>query len=190
MNFEKFTLKAQEALNNAVNLTREYNHQSILPEHLILSLIDDPRGIGREVFIKVALDILELSGKIKEFLSSTPKVYGDSQNVMASQRLNSILNYSKKYMQDFGDEYISSEHLVLSLAKERNSLLLNYLNKRGVSIEDLIRIIKQIRGAQKADSQAAEESYQALDKYGKDLTDLAKKGKLDPVIGRDEEIRR
>ncbi|MCK4918045.1 MAG: ATP-dependent chaperone ClpB [Candidatus Omnitrophica bacterium] len=190
MNFEKFTLKAQEALNNAVNLTREYNHQSILPEHLILSLIDDPRGIGREVFIKVALDILELSGKIKEFLSSTPKVYGDSQNVMASQRLNSILNYSKKYMQDFGDEYISSEHLVLSLAKERNSLLLNYLNKRGVSIEDLIRIIKQIRGAQKADSQAAEESYQALDKYGKDLINLAKKGKLDPVIGRDEEIRR
>jgi len=190
MNFEKFTLKAQEALNNAVNLTREYNHQSILPEHLILSLIDDPRGIGREVFIKVALDILELSGKIKEFLSSMPKVYGDSQNVMASQRLNSILNYSKKYMQDFGDEYISSEHLVLSLAKERNSLLLNYLNKRGVSIEDLIRIIKQIRGAQKADSQAAEESYQALDKYGKDLINLAKKGKLDPVIGRDEEIRR
>ena len=190
MNFEKFTLKAQEALNNAVNLTREYNHQSILPEHLLLSLIDDPRGIGREIFIKVALDISELSGKIKEFLSSTPKVYGDFQNVMASQRLNSVLNYSKKYMQDFGDEYISSEHLVLSLAKERNSLLLNYLNKRGVSIEDLIRIIKQIRGAQKADSQAAEESYQALDKYGKDLINLAKKGKLDPVIGRDEEIRR
>ncbi|MCK5491975.1 MAG: AAA family ATPase, partial [Candidatus Omnitrophica bacterium] len=190
MNFEKFTLKAQEALNNAVNLTREYNHQSILPEHLLLSLIDDPRGIGREIFIKVALDISELSGKIKEFLSSTPKVYGDFQNVMASQRLNSVLNYSKKYMQDFGDEYISSEHLVLSLAKERNSLLLNYINKQGVSIEDLLRIIKQIRGAQKANSQAAEESYQALDKYGKDLTDLAKKGKLDPVIGRDEEIRR
>jgi len=190
MNLDKITLKAQEAITNSINLAKKYQHQAILPEHLLLALIDDPRGIAREIFIKLAINLDDLTNQLKSNLSSMPKVYAETKEIYASGRLNEILNSAKRYMADFGDEYISSEFLLLAIAGERNSFLYNYLKKQNIFAEDILRIIKEIRGAQKADSEAAERTYQALEKFGRDLTDLAKKGKLDPVIGRDEEIRR
>jgi len=190
MNLDKITLKAQEAITNSISLAKKYQHQAILPEHLLLALIDDPRGIAREIFIKLAINLDDLTNQLKSNLSSMPKVYAETKEIYASGRLNEILNSTKRYMADFGDEYISSEFLLLAIAGERNSFLYNYLKKQNIFAEDILRIIKEIRGAQKADSEAAERTYQALEKFGRDLTDLAKKGKLDPVIGRDEEIRR
>jgi len=190
MNLDKITLKAQEAITNSISLAKKYQHQAILPEHLLLALIDDPRGIAREIFIKLAINLDDLTNQLKSNLSSMPKVYAETKEIYASGRLNEILNSAKRYMADFGDEYISSELLLLAIAGERNSFLYNYLKKQNIFAEDILRIIKEIRGAQKADSEAAEGTYQALEKFGRDLTDLAKKGKLDPVIGRDEEIRR
>jgi ATP-dependent Clp protease ATP-binding subunit ClpB len=190
MNLEKFTLKAQEAITKTVSLVRELRHQAILPEHLLSALLDERGGIAVEAFARLGINVNELKGKLQEFLSSQPKVYGQAKEAYASGRFADTLNYAKGYANEFGDEYVSSEHLLLATAKERNSLLESYLSKQGIYIEDILRIVKELRGGHKADSAAAEETYRALEKFGRDLTELAKKGKLDPVIGRDEEVRR
>ena len=190
MNLDKFTLKAQEAMAKAVNFAKEYHHQALLPEHILLSLIDDPRGVAREVLIQLAVDMADLTSKLKEQIFSVPKVYTETKEIYGSPRVGDILNYAHKYVKDFNDEYVSSEHILLAIATEKNAFSRDYLKKQGISVEDILRVVNEVRGAQKADSQTAESTYKALDKYGRDLVELAKKGKLDPVIGRDEEIRR
>jgi len=190
MNLDKFTLKTQETVVNALNRASDYHHQELLPEHVLLAMLDDPRSIAREVFLRISLDIDDLSGKLRQYLEKVPKVYGATFQARAGRRGMELFNAAQKYMKDFNDEYISSEHLLLALARDKNGFLFDYLKRQGIYIEDLMRIVKEIRGAHKADSQSAESTYQPLEKFTRDLTALAKKGKLDPVIGRDEEIRR
>ncbi|MCK9614160.1 MAG: ATP-dependent chaperone ClpB [Candidatus Omnitrophica bacterium] len=191
MNLDKFTLKAQEAITNAINLAKGYGHQSILPEHVLYSLLGEPEGICAQIFLRLAIDVNDLNSKVKEFLISQPKVYTKTaKDVYASQRIAGILNYAESYSRDFGDEYVSSETLLLGISREKNTLLSNYLNKQGISLDDILHIIKELRAGMTAQSPSAEETYRALEKFGRDLTELVKKGKLDPVIGRDEEIRR
>ena len=189
MNFENFTLKAQEAINNSLALASQFKHQSLLPEHILYSLIEDPEGIIRDIFLNFGMDVNNLMGRLKEFLESQPKVYG-TQGIYASQRLTEVINNAKDYAQRLGDTYVSSEHLLLGIAKEREGFLFKYLTQQGYTLEDLIKEVRNIRGTQRADSQSAESMYKALEKFGRDLTTLAQRGKLDPVIGRDEEIRR
>ena len=191
MNLDKFTLKAQEAITNSISLAKSYGHQSILPEHVLYSLITEPEGIAMQIFLRLAVDLNDLNAKIKEFLISQPKVYAKAaKDVYISQRVVEVINSAENYSKDFGDEYVSSETLILGIAKERNTFLYAYLNKQGIGVDDILRIIKELRSGRTAESPSAEETYRALEKFGRDLTDLAKKGKLDPVIGRDEEIRR
>jgi len=190
MNLENFTLKAQEAITRAVALAKEYRQQMLLPEHLLTALLEDTQGISSEIFSKMAIDTRDMNGKTREFLKNQPKVYGQNKDVQASSRFVDILNDAKRYAQEFSDEYVSSEHLLLAIAKERNGLLYMNLNKQGIAFDDLLRVVKETRSGHKADSASAEDTYRALEKFGKDLTELAKKGKLDPVIGRDQEIRR
>ncbi len=191
MDLNKFTLKAQEAIQNAVSLAKSCNHQAILPEHILSSLINEPKSIAQDIFLKLAIDIRDLDIKLKEFLNSQAKVYkAKLGDIYASQRMAEIIDSAQNYAKDFGDEYVSSEMLLLAIAKERNSLLANYLSKQGIAFDDLIRAVKELRARHKALSQEAEGTYMALEKFGRDLTDLVQKGKLDPVIGRDEEIRR
>jgi ATP-dependent Clp protease ATP-binding subunit ClpA len=191
MNLDKFTLKAQEAITNSINLAKGYGHQAILPEHILYSLLSEPQGIATQIFLHLAVDTNDLNAKIKEFLISQPKVYAKAaKDVYASQRAAEILNFAANYSKDFGDEYVSSETLVLAIAREKGALLASYLNKQGIAIDDILRIVKELRSGRTAESPSAEETYRALEKFGRDLTDLAKRGKLDPVIGRDEEIRR
>ncbi|MFA5338443.1 MAG: Clp protease N-terminal domain-containing protein, partial [Candidatus Omnitrophota bacterium] len=191
MNLDKFTLKAQEAITNAINLAKGYGHQSILPEHVLYSLFSEPEGICTQIFLRLAIDVNDLNSKVKEFLISQPKVYTKAaKDVYASQRVAGIFNFAETYAKDFGDEYVSSETLLLGISKEKNTFLSGYLNKQGVSLDDILRIVKELRAGSSAKSPSAEETYRALEKFGRDLTELVKKGKLDPVIGRDKEIRR
>ncbi|MFH1504816.1 MAG: ATP-dependent chaperone ClpB, partial [Candidatus Omnitrophota bacterium] len=190
MNLDKFTLKAQEAVVNAVSIAKDYNHQELSPEHILLSMLSDSKGVIREIFSKLSVRLDDIESKLKEYLLNVPKVYGETKDVFASSRTRDIFSSTQKYMKEFKDEYVSSEHLILAIAKDKNGFLFDYLKKQGIFAEDLLRIVKDVRGAQHADSQSAEDTYRALEKYGRDLTELAKKGKLDPVIGRDEEIRR
>ncbi|MCM8787379.1 MAG: AAA family ATPase, partial [Candidatus Omnitrophica bacterium] len=190
MNLEKFTLRAQEAIVKAINLAKEYKHQALLPEHLLYTLIEEPKSITREIFDKLAIDFNDLNNNVENFLKEQAKVYSNFSDVYTSGRFLDIINSAQNFTLEFGDEYTSSEHLLLGLAKERNSLFSNYLSKFGIYIGDLVRVIKEVRKGHKADTSLAEETYQALEKFGRDLLELAKKGKIDPVIGRDEEIRR
>ena len=190
MNLNKFTLKAQEAIMNGIGLAKEYHHQALLPEHVLYEFLEQQIDVVAEIFKRLAIDTQDLKTKIKDYLNKQQKVYGDVKDVHASSRLTEVLNYANQLARDFGDEYISSEHLILGIAKEKNSFLYSYLSKQGVFADDIMKIIREIRGTHKADTQSAEDTYRALEKFGRDLTSLAKKGKLDPVIGRDEEIRR
>ncbi|UCC95730.1 MAG: ATP-dependent chaperone ClpB [Candidatus Omnitrophota bacterium] len=190
MNLDKFTLKAQEAVIGGINLAKEYHHQVLFPEHILSVFLGERDGIAQDIFRRLGINIDELNTKIKDFLSSQPKIYGENGEVRGSNRFLGALNYAQNYARDFGDEYVSSELLLVGMAKEKDSFLYNFLSKQGLFADDMMKVIREIRGPKKADSQSAEDTYRALEKFGRDLTELAKKGKLDPVIGRDEEIRR
>ena len=127
MNFDKFTLKAQEAINNSVFLTQRYNHQAILPEHLLFSLIDDPSGISSGILSSAGVNIADLRGKVKEFLDKQPKVASRENQSYASQRLTKVIAEGQDLAGKFGDGFISSEHLLLAAAKEKQALLFEYL---------------------------------------------------------------
>ena len=190
MNLDKFTFKAQEKITEAVSLSRRLHHQAVIPEHLMYAFLEDKENIVLDILNKLAIDINALKKNINEYLLNQPKVYGDLKESYMSTRLTDVLNYALEYAKDFEDEFISLEHLFLGLVKEHNSFLQTYLYKQGIYFDDILRIIKEIRGSSKVSSQYAEDTYRVLEKFGRDLTELAKKGKLDPVIGRDEEIRR
>ena len=189
MNFENFTYKAQEAVNNALLLAKKLNHQAILPEHLLFSLLEDKEQIALPILEKLSVNIESLRSELNTFFSSLPKVYSQGQTY-ASERFAALLNAAQEYRKRMQDNYVSSEHLLLAAGKEKGELFFNFLAKNGLSINDLEDMIKQLRKGRHADSQNAEGSYRALEKFGRNLTALAKDGKLDPVIGRDEEIRR
>ena len=190
MNMEKFTIKAQEIINNAFLSAQRYSHQVLLPEHLLFSLLDDGGGLARGVIVNLGMDPDDIVDKLKKFLQAQPKVRGDSLQARASGRLAKVFGDAKDFSQKLTDSFISSEHLFYGIAKEKDGFLFPYISKQGVSLDDIIDELKKTRGSQKADSANAESTYKALEKFGRDLTELARKGKLDPVIGRGEKVRR
>ncbi len=189
MNLEKFTLKAQEAINNALAIAQTRGQQALLPEHVLYSLLDEPGSITRTLCAHIGVDPADLTEKLNSFLDSQAKVQG-AQGVYASPRLQAMITAAQQFSRKFKDTFVSSEHLLLAVAQEKGAFLESFLSARGYALPDLIRLVNELRGAQGAHSASAESTYQALEKFGRDLTELARKGKLDPVIGRDEEIRR
>ncbi len=185
---EKFTHKTQEALAGALQFAQELEHQQIEPEHLLVSLLQDKEGIVSQILEKINVSPQAILKKCENELSARPKVEGATP--FLSNRLNKVITQAQKISVPMKDEYVSQEHVLLALYKEEGSLFQKELKKNGISEEDLLTILKQIRGSQRVTDANPEEKYQALEKYGRDLTDLANQGKLDPVIGRDEEIRR
>lgn len=190
MNLEKFTFKVQEAAARAVELAGDYQHQAFGVEHLLYAFFQDKQGVVFQIFEKLGLDSDSFVANLKNRLQSFQKVYGGSGQVYASQAIGRIFSQAKNMARELGDEYVSVEVLFYSIAADKNSILSDFLSKQGIQLDDLMRAIKEMRGSHKADSQASENSYQALEKFGRNLTAIAKKGKLDPVIGRDNEIRR
>ncbi|MCF7888255.1 MAG: ATP-dependent chaperone ClpB [Candidatus Omnitrophica bacterium] len=190
MNLEKFTIKAQEAIVAALEAARKFKHQALIPEHILYSLLKDKKNIAYQILTKLGLNPEDVLKRVENHLNSLQKVLGQSDQTYASQASTQVLSQAKETASKLGDQYVSSELLLYVLGINNNSLLANYLSKQGISSKDMLRVIKEVRGTHKADSQTAESTYQALEKFGRDLTEIAKKGKLDPVIGRDNEIRR
>ncbi|MBD3246063.1 MAG: ATP-dependent chaperone ClpB [Candidatus Omnitrophica bacterium] len=190
MNLDKFTIKAQEAIMKAVQLAKDAKHQAILPEHILMSLLDTKGGIVPEVCARLGVNIPTLKEQVREFLHTQAKVSGPQENVYASPQLTAVLNRAQESAREFGDQYVSSEHVLLAMMKEKEGVLAKTLAKQGIFGDDVNNTITQLRGGHKADSQNAEDTYRALEKFTRDLTESARRGKLDPVIGRDEEIRR
>lgn len=190
MNFNKFTIKAQEMLQNAIEIAQNYNNQIIEPEHIFASMIQDSDNISVSVIQKVGGNVDKMKLKVGELLEKLPKVTGAGiGNQSLSHTTSKIFDIAAKEAGNLKDEYISTEHILLALTEEENNVS-KLLRENGIDKNTILAALKDIRGNQRVTSQNPEETYQALKKYGRNLNELAKANKLDPVIGRDEEIRR
>jgi len=191
MRLDKFTIKSQEALTAAQDEASRRGHQQVEPEHLLLSLLKQPDGTTVPILKKLGVGLDSVIGELTEELERLPQVSGAGAagQIYITPRLNKALDAATHEMEALKDDYVSTEHLLSSLLAD-NGAAGRILKKSGVTREKLFEALKEIRGSQRVTDQNPEEKYQALAKYCRDLTELAGKGKLDPVIGRDEEIRR
>ena len=189
MNLNKFTEKAQEAVMTAQNLASEFNHSEIVPEHLLVALVEQSGGIVPSVLRKLTLEPARVTQEARALLKTLPQAYG--ADIRFSPRMKLIFDSAQAEATRLQDEFVSTEHLLLALASEvGRSPVAQLLQRLGASKDTLYNAMTQVRGNQRVTSQNPESTYEALTRYGRDLTELARKGKLDPVIGRDEEVRR
>jgi ATP-dependent Clp protease ATP-binding subunit ClpB len=190
MNLNKYTVKAQEAIQAALDLAANRNHQALEPEHMIRALISDPDSVVVTLLKKMGLNMPQLDQEIDRLLSRLPVVSGASVGGQyLSNSIKDVFDQASKTATKMDDEYISSEHILLSLASTKTEVA-SSLKTLGLSVDALNKAIREVRGSQKVDDPNAESRYQSLKKYARDLNELAEKNKLDPVIGRDNEIRR
>ncbi len=192
MTFDKFTLKAQEAFTSAQQLAAEMGQQQIEVEHLLKTLLSGSDGVPHAILNKLGADPGPLQQRLDSELQKLPRVsgIGATGKVYLSNRLHELANTAMQEMQQLKDEYVSTEHLLLASVAETKSPLADLFKQQGVTRDNIYKVLKEIRGSQRVVDQNPEQKYQALQRYGRDLTELAQRGKLDPVIGRDEEIRR
>jgi ATP-dependent Clp protease ATP-binding subunit ClpB len=187
--FEQFTFKAQEAIQAAQRAADEMQHQAVDVEHLLLALVEQPEGILIPLLQKVGASPKKIAASLREELGKLPKVYGPTQSYI-SPRLNDVFKRAQEEAGRLKDEYISVEHLLLGILDESSGVARQVLRSNGVTKDAAYAALQSMRGGQRVTDPSPEEKYQALERYSRDLTALAKQGKLDPVIGRDEEIRR
>jgi ATP-dependent Clp protease ATP-binding subunit ClpB len=190
MNFNKFTIKSQEAVQNAQEIASSYGNQIIEPEHLLAALVQDSEGVVIPILQKLGANTNYLKIKVSETVERLPKVQGaglGSQQI--SPALGQVFESAQKEAEQLKDEYISTEHLLLGLLAMKTAAA-KLLTDQGITKEGLYKALKEVRGSQRVTDQMPEDKYQSLERFGRDLNDLARKGKLDPVIGREEEIRR
>ncbi|MEK6661602.1 MAG: ATP-dependent chaperone ClpB, partial [candidate division NC10 bacterium] len=191
MRFDKFTFKAQESIQQAQKLAEEHQHQTIDVEHLLLALVEQAEGVVQPVLRKMGTNPAQVAQRLKEELRRLPQVSGVPQGpAYITPSLEKIVNAALSEAERLKDEYVSTEHLLLAIAEERGGAVGRLLRELGVTKDGIYAALQEIRGGQRVTDQAPEEKYQALERYARNLTDLARKGKLDPVIGRDDEIRR
>ena len=188
---QKFTTKSQEALQRAQNLVFDNNHLALEPAHLLISLLEQKDGIVSTILTKLEINPDSLKNKLTDILLNYPttSMPGNIMDLRVSPAMARILHQSEKEAESLHDDYISTEHLLLALISVPSGIS-ELLEKRGLNYDSILKVLVDIRGNQKVDSPEPEQKYQALERYSRNLTDLAKKEKLDPVIGRDEEIRR
>lgn len=191
MNIDKLTLKAQEALQAAKGVAEQRSHQQIDVEHLLYALLMQKEGIVIPIIQKLGANPNLIASQLEVELNRFPKVTGaGAGQVYLSSRLNEILNAAWKEAERLTDEYLSTEHLLVAIADERGGASSQILQRNGVMKDAIFKVLQEIRGSHRVTDQNPEEKYQALKRYSRDLTEEARKGKLDPVIGRDDEIRR
>ncbi len=189
MRLDKLTIKAQEALSQAMSLAASRGHGSVEPAHLLHALATQTEGVTVPVLQKLGADPRQIQGSLEEALGRAPKVSGGGQP-RPSPALERVLQAAAREAEALGDEYIASEHLLLGIASEKGDAAGEALARAGAKRDALLAALASVRGSARVTDPDAESKYQSLEKFGRDLTDVARKGKLDPVVGRDEEIRR
>lgn len=192
MDINKFTQQTQNTLMKAQDIARKFQNNQITPEHTLLAMIEDEKGLAKRIFEKLNTNIPVLKRQTEEALAKKPKIAytTSSDQVYVSMELAKLFDSAEEESKNFKDSFISIEHILLAMADNRSLEAGKILNDNKVTKEAILKVLKDIRGSAKVDSPDAENQYQALEKYSVDLTELARNGKLDPVIGRDEEIRR
>ena len=189
MNFDKYTQNAQAAIADCQNIAIENGQQQLEGEHLHLALLRQREGLVPRLLTYMGLDVNTLMGEVQREIDRLPKVSGSSDQLYASRRFAKLLVDAEKTAEQFKDEYVSVEHLYLALVEENGTPSAAIFRRYGIDKEKLLQALTKVRGSQRVTSQNPEESYEALTKYGRDLVEAARQGKLDPVIGRDAEIR-
>jgi len=187
MNLEKYTQKSQEALLGAQRLAEEINHQAVEPAHLLLALLQQEEGVVPALVTKVAGSVLAIKDDLNKDLGGRPRVYGGNNQMGLSRTTGDVLKAAEKFAKGMKDDFVSTEHLLLGLSESAEK---KRLSAYGLTKEAILKALTEVRGSQRVTSATPEDTYDALGKFGRDLTDMARRGKLDPVIGRDEEIRR
>jgi ATP-dependent Clp protease ATP-binding subunit ClpB len=187
MRFDKFTVKAQESVVRAQELAQQRNHSEILPLHLLAALLGEREGVVMPLFQKIGADVAKITSDVSVALDALPHATGTQTGM--SRNLQDVFSTAQKEADRLKDEYVSTEHLLLGLTRVKSETQA-LLQQAGVSHDEILKSLKDIRGGQRVTDQNPEEKYQALQRYGRDLVEAALQGKLDPVIGRDEEIRR
>src|SRR5437868_5018752 len=189
MRIDRFTQKMQEALQAAQDLASQANHPEITNEHFLSAFLDQSDGIARPLLEKIGADVDQLRDRLRTELERRPKIHGAAADVRLSNELRTVLDAAEKEMSKLKDEFTSAEHYLLALSAA-NVPAAKLLKEFGATHDKLMQGLQQVRGSQRVTDQNPEGKYQALEKYGRDLTELARRGKIDPVIGRDNEIRR
>lgn len=192
IDFNKFTQQAQNTIMQAQTIMERFQNNQIAPEHLLLAMIEDEKGITRKIFNKLDVNIPQITADTEKTLAKYPKIayQSSSGQVYITNDFNKLIDNAQEEANRLKDQFISIEHIILAMSSERNADYGRILNEHKVNREALYKVLKEIRGSAKIDSQNAENNYNALEKYSVDLTEMARKGKLDPVIGRDAEVRR
>jgi ATP-dependent Clp protease ATP-binding subunit ClpB len=188
--WDKFTLKAQEAVQRATEMAAEQGNAEVVPMHFLAALLQDREGIVPPVLEKIGVSPQALGGEIQRELQGLPKVSGAGYQPVLSVSSNQLFEGAFKEAGNFKDEYVSTEHLLLAITRLQRDPAQQLLVRQGASYEAVLKALTAVRGTQRVTDQNPEAKYQALERYARDLTELARRGKLDPVIGRDEEIRR
>ncbi|MGD2163585.1 MAG: Clp protease N-terminal domain-containing protein, partial [Anaerolineales bacterium] len=184
---ERYTQKAQQGLVDAQSIARDYGHANIEPAHILLALVRQPEGVVNAIISQLAGGTQRLIAALEEDLSKRPSMQGGSGQPALSREASEVLSVAEKQSASMKDEYVSTEHILLALASGPEA---DRLKSFGITPEAILNVMTTIRGSQRVVTPNPEDTFQALEKYGRDLTQLARRGKLDPVIGRDEEIRR
>lgn len=194
MRFDRFTERAQDAGMRAVEIAQRYGHNQVDTEHILLALLEQPEGVILQILEKMNVDVGAIRDRLDEVLRASPKaaIYGGggTGQVFITPRVKRIIDLANEEANRLRDEYISTEHIFLAILSERNTAVARILSEANVTKDRVYDMIKDIRGGQRVTDPQAEARYRTLEKYSRDLTQLAKEGKLDPVIGRDEEILR
>ena len=190
MRLDRFTIKSQEAFNEAQVIAEKYQHQQVDAEHLLLALLAQEGGIAAPLLQRVGANVSLIKSQLEEALKKAPKVSGASEGVYLSPRLKKILDKAFEEAQRLKDDFVSTEHILIAIADEKTSEAARILVSQGASKDTILKAVASIRGSQRVTDQSPEDKYQALMRYTRDLVELARKGKVDPVIGRDDEIRR
>lgn len=188
MRFDRYTIRGQEAVQSAISIAEKGENQQVEPEHLLIAMLEQKEGIVKPIFGKIGANAQAITTDLEAAIAKFPKVSGGQQYF--SGRTNTIFQEAQKEAEKMQDEYLSTEHLLLAIAAEKDGDAGRVLRSNGITREDLEKVITDMRGGSRITDQNAEENFQALEKYAQDLTERARKGKLDPVIGRDDEIRR
>jgi len=189
MRFDKFTIKSQELIQKAQSLASRHNNQQIEPEHLLSAMLAEPQGVASAMLRKLGVSPGSVANELALAIDKLPKVSG-SQEVYLSPNSRNVLEAAFTEAQQMKDEYVSIEHILLAATEAKIGESAGILKRYGITRDNILKVLQDIRGSQRITDPNPEEKYQALDKFGRDLTDLARSGQLDPVIGRDDEIRR
>ena len=190
ISFDQFTIKVQEIVKKAIDIAKNRDNQKLEPVHFLKAMLEVEENVGLSVLKKITGNVDSISKQAEELLDKIPRVTGDIGEPFFSKTSKQVFEGAEKYAQDFQDEYISAEHLLISIVENSESQLKNLFKRKGIDQDTILTALKDIRGTSRVKDQEPEKKFQALKRYCRDLNQLARKGKLDPVIGREEEIRR